>query len=507
MVALFNRRSVFLIAAGLFLAGLLRVYQLQIIPVFADEAIYIRWAQVMRAEETLRFLPLTDGKQPLFMWVMIPFLRLSADPLVAGRMVSVVSGIVTVVLGGAVSWLLFRSRRLALLTLCLLAICPYLVFFDRLALVDSFLAMWGMGVLFLGILLCRSTRFDVAMVTGAALGGGWLTKSPGELFFALLPLPVIVAGRKLISQRGYWWRLVVVLMVAWIIGVGFYNILRLGPNFHLISERNRDYVYPLTEVLRHPLTPLVGNLQLALNWLVLLMPLPLFLLALAGLGVVLVGQASVGVLLAAWSILPILITAAIAKVFTARYILFTVPPLVILAARAINRRRSSVLWRGGILLIVILPMLVQDWLFSVQPERALLPVNERTGYLEDWTAGYGLREIAAYLKDQPPDRSIVVGTEGYFGTLPDGLQIYLNGQSNIRFVGMDYPLQHLPGSLQAALADNDVYLVANSNRFAVQFPQEEGLYLIKAYPKAADAAGVTQSMLFYRVLPPEAPTR
>ncbi|MBM3209681.1 hypothetical protein FJZ40_05350, partial [Candidatus Shapirobacteria bacterium] len=62
---------------------LFRLYDLTIIPVFADEAIYIRWAQVMRAEPTLRFLPLFDGKQPLFMWLVIPFLKLISDPLVA----------------------------------------------------------------------------------------------------------------------------------------------------------------------------------------------------------------------------------------------------------------------------------------------------------------------------------------------------------------------------------------------------------------------------------------
>ncbi|PJC29059.1 hypothetical protein CO053_01275, partial [Candidatus Shapirobacteria bacterium CG_4_9_14_0_2_um_filter_40_11] len=40
---------------------LTRLFHLTIIPVFCDEAIYIRWAQVMRAVQSLRFLPLTDG--------------------------------------------------------------------------------------------------------------------------------------------------------------------------------------------------------------------------------------------------------------------------------------------------------------------------------------------------------------------------------------------------------------------------------------------------------------
>src|SRR4051812_11296992 len=77
----------------------LRLPNLTSQPIFADEAIYIRWAQVMRNEPTLRFLPLSDGKTPLYMWAMIPFFKLFSDPLFAGRFLSVLSGFITL-LGG-----------------------------------------------------------------------------------------------------------------------------------------------------------------------------------------------------------------------------------------------------------------------------------------------------------------------------------------------------------------------------------------------------------------------
>src|SRR3989344_5311268 len=77
----------------LLVAVVVRIYNLTLLPVFADEAIYVRWAQVMRAEQGLRFLPLSDGKQPLFMWVMIPFLKIFSDPLFAGRFLSLLTGL------------------------------------------------------------------------------------------------------------------------------------------------------------------------------------------------------------------------------------------------------------------------------------------------------------------------------------------------------------------------------------------------------------------------------
>jgi predicted membrane-bound mannosyltransferase len=110
------------------IAIFIRTYNLTSIPVFADEAIYIRWAQVMQAEPTLRFLPLSDGKQPLFMWTVIPFLKLFTDPLVAGRMVSVATGIGSLVGIFILSYVLFKNKTVSLAASLIYAISPFTVF-------------------------------------------------------------------------------------------------------------------------------------------------------------------------------------------------------------------------------------------------------------------------------------------------------------------------------------------------------------------------------------------
>src|SRR3989304_10568257 len=105
-----------LILMGILILGaafLLRIFRLTLLPIFADEAIYVRWAQVMRAEETLRFLPLSDGKEPLFMWSGIPFLKIFTDPLFAGRFLSVLAGIATIVGVFVSSKLLFKSKKIS----------------------------------------------------------------------------------------------------------------------------------------------------------------------------------------------------------------------------------------------------------------------------------------------------------------------------------------------------------------------------------------------------------
>ncbi len=104
-------KSVLIFAPLIFLIALfLRIFRLTYLPVFADEAIYIRWSQIMAAESTLRFLPLSDGKQPLFMWILMLFVRRLHDPLFAGRLLSAVSGLATLVGVFSLTYILFKSK-------------------------------------------------------------------------------------------------------------------------------------------------------------------------------------------------------------------------------------------------------------------------------------------------------------------------------------------------------------------------------------------------------------
>jgi len=183
------RHAVIIGLVILFIALFLRLYNLTYLPIFVDEAIYIRWAQVMRAESTLRFLPLSDGKQPLFMWSIIPFLKIFSDPLFAGRFLSVLTGLGTMVGIFALVYYLFESRKAALVASFIYAISPFSVFFDRMVLVDSMLTMFGVWTFFFGVLTAKTLRLDFAMITGFSL----LTKSPALFFAILLPTTWILS--------------------------------------------------------------------------------------------------------------------------------------------------------------------------------------------------------------------------------------------------------------------------------------------------------------------------
>ena len=85
------RETIFLAVVTALYAAL-RLTGLTRLPIFSDEAIYIHWAQIISRDPGQFLISLTDGKQPLFMWLNVLTVGLFDDPLVSGRLVSVIAG-------------------------------------------------------------------------------------------------------------------------------------------------------------------------------------------------------------------------------------------------------------------------------------------------------------------------------------------------------------------------------------------------------------------------------
>lgn len=476
------------------IAFFFRVFNLTNLPVFVDEAIYIRWSQIMATEPTLRFLPLSDGKQPFYMWILMTIVDKFHDPLFAGRIISVMAGMGTLVGIGVLTQILFKSKIASVISMLIWAIMPYAVFFDRMALVDSTLTFFAIWVAILGILTAKTKRLDLAMITGFFLGGALLTKSPAIFFIILLPLCFLFVELKNKKTRLKSLAHVAgLLLVAMVIGEAMYNILRLGPNFHLIASRNLDYVFPVSHFIQSPLDPLKGYLERAFEWLWLLGPGSILLLVVSSFVVNTKTNWKVLVFLIAWALFPVVVNAEFAKVFTARYVLYCLPFLVVLAAGAFSYLGKYKKFIYLFLGIFVIQALWFSILIVTNPVKAYLPLNERTGYLEEWSAGDGILEISQYLKKElvsmPSGKMMVVGTEGYFGTLPDGLQIYMQGIPNVIVKGVGVQLDEVPQDLaESKAAGNKTYLVINKSRLKGN-PEDMGLKLIAEYPKTPRSKG------------------
>lgn len=492
-----------ILAAAYFI---LRLPNLTLQPIFADEAIYIRWAQVMRAEPTLRFLPLSDGKTPLFMWMMIPLFKFIQDPLFAGRFLSVISGFFTLLGIFFLSRKIFNTRT-AFWASLLYVITPYTVFFDRMALVDSMLSAFTIWSVYFAIWLVSSLRLDIAMLLGYLLGGSILTKTPG--MFNLFVLPITIVG--FIRRKGGR-NALIKLFVLWSVAIGIalamYNMLRLGPNFQMLSSRNMDYIFSPMELAGRPLDPFIPHFHDIADWFPKLFTWPILFSGVMGMIYIIYviwqqmfrGPSLLGGIILFWALIPLLLNMAFLRTFTARYLLPGVPLFLVIAGFGVTKilPRLAYIKRFPILLmlIVLLPLpLYFDFLLLTSPEKAPLPKEERKGYFEDWTAGYGFADIAKFLLEKSKDKKVVLGTAGFFGTLPDGIQIYLD-KSKISIVGSSATIS---AQIRNAAKDNLTYFIGNKRDLEGSI---NNIVLVKEYPKLKPLDNSLQdATVLYQVLP------
>ena len=487
-----------LILAFFYLAT--RLYHLVNFPIFCDEAIYIRWSQVIKSLPSLWWVPLSDGKQPLFMWLASISLRLVPDPLLAGRLVSVLAGLGEMV---AIYWLskIIFDKKTAIWSAVLYLLIPFFLFFNRLALVDSLLS-FSISVSFLaGIKLAETNHYKWAFLLGISMGMGWLTKSPGEIFLILVPLSSLLWYLKQqatfsvkILKKSEFWFFAGYLILSMAMALAIYSILRFAPVFYMISRRNKDYLWGWSALWQHPLDPLLPHLRDTWRYYNHYLTRPILLAASIGLICLLKQRRWMLIsILAIWW-LPVIPMAAMAKVFTARYILYSAIPLLLLAS--IGLSWLSKLGRWALLLmvsIILVSLLHFDGPLWFQPWKTPLPADEYKGYLSDWTAGEGIRQIAEYLRQRPVEERIVVATEGFFGTLPNGLQIYFDKSNRITVIGGPVETNKIPGTLiNARRAGDKAYLVVNASRFKMK--NTRGLKLINRYSKPGGDA-----LLFWEV--------
>jgi 4-amino-4-deoxy-L-arabinose transferase-like glycosyltransferase len=483
-----------------------RFQNLTSIPVFGDEAIYIRWAQIIKSVETLRFIPLTDGKQPLYMWILAGLLKFISDPLVAGRTISVFAGWGTMLALYLTSTILFSFNKketnvltfifssikenifLGSITALTYIFLPFAFFFDRMALADNLLSFFGISTLFLSLLNAKYKRLDLSMILGAFLGISWLTKSPAIYFIVLSAFTYVIFNLK--NYKTFYFP-----AISSFISLIIYSILRLGPQFHMIALRNRDYVWPIFEVLKHPLDPFKPHITNAFSIYSYYISVPVLLFSLLGLILFIRKNYKNNTKLLSlftvfcWWFLPLIANASIAKVFTARYILYTLPSMIVLMALGFY----TIFQTFGIFKKIPIRILSLTLIFSlnifylyklsIKPFNIKLPHAE-IGYITDWTSGWGIKESADYLKNRSLEKNIIVGTEGYFGTLPNGLEIYTNQVKQLTVLGIGLGFVQIPDNLLNAKNHGDeVYILINQSRLKLSNEELAKLSLVESFEK------------------------
>lgn len=473
----------------------MRLVNLTILPIFTDEAIYIRWSQIGAQDANWRFISLVDGKQPMYTWVTMALLRLfrGFDPLWVGRLTSVLSGAASMIGLWVLTWELFKNKRLAFLAAILYLISPFALMYDRMALYDSMVATFAIWSLYLAILLVRTLRLDVALILGMVLAGGMLNKTSGFLSLYLLPVTLILLDWKKSGSGARFLRWVGLALVAAVLSQMLYSILRLSPLFHMIAQKDAVFVHSMSFWLSQPFRFLEGNLKGQFDWLRSYMTLPLFVLAmLAAIYPSRIWREKL--LLAAWWLIPFVGLANFGRVLYPRFLLFMTMPLLILAAVGLAGLMRRLGRLGPLAFIACLAIpLSMDFFILTNPKQAPITKSDKDQFITDWPSGGGVREVNTFLAAEAQKGRITVVTEGTFGLMPYAVEIYLVNNPNVEIKGI-WPLpKEMPEEFAAAAADHPTYFILNQSTAP---PPAWPLELLAEYEKGKPTA----KLRLYRVL-------
>ena len=454
------------------------------LPVFADEAIYIRWAQVGQNEpDKYLFLSMLDGKPPLHNWLIVPFIKIFSDPLFASRFLSAVCGAATAYLIYRIIKLQTNQVRLAQIGVAVSLVMPYFFLNQRMGLAESLLMLTFAAGFYTAIRAFRQPSVSWTLLFAVCFGSALWTKTTALFFmpvYALLPgyLYSLTNGSSGSLGRFYWSKNTYRLVVGGFIGGLLFLTLKLSPLFSFLFTRSRDYSFSVGELLsgqwQHVLftsLPRVGG------WLIwYLTP---FCLLLAGYERKTNGWL---IAMAAAFALPLV---TFGRIISARYffpVAFLVVLMVVNGFKAAGQNRLDALVAKGLLLTFLVWGLVFWGISAVTPDSTWYVSDDRRQYLEDWSSGHGIPEVRDFIKTRLKDHQITVATEGYFGTLPDGLMMYFARSpeiANLELYGIGQPIVSIPADLPVKALDREVYVVVNSHRYSVaQLPyiQKVGEY-------------------------------
>jgi hypothetical protein len=433
------------ILASIFLAisyFILRLIFLGRLPIFTDEAIYLRWAQIALHDSSWRFISLTDGKQPMYVWAAMIFIKFINDPLIAGRLVSIGTGFLTMIGLSALTYELFKNKRTAFFVAVLYIVYPFAQVLDRMALYDSMVATFYVWALYVSVLLVRKIRLDIAYTLGFVIGAGVLTKSNNFFSIYLLPFLLILFDFKQKSVKRKLINFILLASLATVISYGLYSILRLSPLYSMIGIKNATFVYPFSEWIHHPFVYFFSNLNGLSSWLLqYLTPAYLILILIAILFINKFLKEKIILLL--YFALPFVALALFGKLIYPRHMFLMSVMLLPLVAWSLDYLfvRAEKLFakekllirvvRVVLLVIVIAYPLYVSIFFAVNPLKAPIADEDRGQYVNGWAAGWGVGESIAFFEKQAQSRKIFIATEGTFGLLPESLELYMVSNKNI----------------------------------------------------------------------------
>lgn len=427
---------------------LIRLWNLTLLPIFNDEAIYLDWGWRSITIPGQLFYSLYDAKQPLLMWVFGVSSSIFTDPLFGGRVVSVVTGFFTM-LGLYTVGRHYFDEKIGLLAAFLYTITPVFSFYDRQALMESTVSAIGVWFCYFSLCLLKTWETKYVIYMGILFGIGFFVKSTviafllGSLFVSFwVSIQYKKEQRKILVKQ-----LLVFLVISQLILLPLY----IQPVFWETFYTNSRYTLTLQEIFQLPFTIWIKNiwtfLQIAFGYLT-----PgIFIFALFGF-YLLFKKNKIFVF---WILSILLCLVLLGRGVTIRYTTPFLPLFLLAASFAIVFLYQKFPKISA--LVIFISLIGSGYLTFVQITDPLMyfnyiekitKISEKEEYVKYWTAGFGVREIFDTIQLQSNNKPIYIAVRPDSGNPENAMFVYARKNNNITplYFSKEIAEQTLPGA-------------------------------------------------------------
>jgi len=405
-----------------------RLFNLTLLPIFNDESIYLRWG-CMEIQGN-PYLSLYDGKQPLLMWLYGYAQLFINDPLIAGRIISVGTGFLTLI-GIYELGLYFFSKRVALLSALFYIVGNIFVFYDRQALMESSLCTIGVFSCYFFLRLLKKPNIIFAILLGICLGVGLFIKLTAGIFI----LTIIILGFFSGMQKKAIYRLL--LLVSANVGALILRPLLGQPDVSNIIAYNNRYAYSFFDFIHNPFVIIFQNTLATISILFAYLTPTVFVVTFLGIWNVLQSKNRYRRLLVLWFLTTMVIFILFTRNPSDRYIVAFLPVTVIFCGYAMDiaSKRVKKSFLGNLLIVITLisPGIFTGYLLlspvSYFTVLSFLSPYTNMGYVRSWPSGYGIPQTMLFLLSEAKNQQVTVYTGVDTGNPEDALYVYLGDRA------------------------------------------------------------------------------
>lgn len=412
-----NSKLIFILIVGF----ILRLKNVLIFPFFTDESIYIYWAKQLTIDHRTLLLPVWDGKTPLFVWITALLLKINIPYLFAGRFVSVIAGTITIYIVFLITKQLL-NKYVALIAAFLYAINPFVLFYDRLALMESLMTLFGSLSCYYLIRFFQTKKYRYSIFIGISMGLAYLSKPTGMIFIIGL-----FTAFFLIRKKNDIVPLIKNALIAGILYFVISSIVKLSKAFFRMALKNKEFIMDFNELIRHPVSLIGNNFQLFILWMITYNGFLLIGVLVTGLFLLLTQKKYrvKSIFLLFYVVIPVLAICTVAIIIFPRYFVFIMPYIIILSAIMIEQLflRNKII---GILvaLILIVSWFRSDLLLITNFKLFPLPQTDKNQYFEGRSSGYGLDKLFLYIDRDLKNNQLIIVTDNAYGLFPYALELH-----------------------------------------------------------------------------------